>query len=115
MKATYVIIVLVLACLFGSAQTKLSPNEEQPATKVERVYPNPLSDYLFVEINCVEYAQATIVLLDILGNQVQQWENVEVVPGTQKVRLNLKPLHSGIYLLKVSIGDQKFVNRLRKV
>ncbi|WP_372776372.1 T9SS type A sorting domain-containing protein [Mangrovibacterium sp.] len=115
MKASYLIIVLVLACLIGSAQAEISPNVEQAATKVERVYPNPLSDYLFVEIKCVDYAQATIVLLDILGNPVQQWENVEVVPGTQKVRLDLKLLHSGIYLLKVTIGDQKFVNRLRKV
>ncbi|WP_163707023.1 T9SS type A sorting domain-containing protein [Mangrovibacterium lignilyticum] len=115
MKEFLLVIILLIAGLIGNAQTNTPSSEDENATKVERVFPNPIDDHLFVEITSDDFSKASIVLMDILGNPVQQWEVVEIMPGTQKIRLNLNKLHSGLYLLKVKIGEQNFVNRLRKV
>ena len=115
MKEFLLAILFILACQFGNAQTSDPAAIDKQQVKVERVFPNPINDYMFVEITSDKYAKAEFVLMDILGNPVQQWEAVELSPTTQKVRLNLNDLHSGLYLLKVKIGDDVFVNRLRKV
>jgi len=114
MKATLLCAILILMVFWGNAQTSATFDQENP-TKVEKVYPNPMEDHIVVEITSDEYTQGTFILMDILGNTVQRWDDQELTPGTQNVRLNLKNLHSGIYLLKVMINDQSFVHRLRKI
>lgn len=115
MRATVLFIVFVFALGVASAQSSTSVSEQQSIVKQEKVYPNPFTDYLIVELTSQEFSTADIILMDILGNPVQQWENVEIVPGTQKIRLSLNNFHSGIYLLKVKVGSQCIVSRLRKV
>lgn len=115
MKAFLLFTIFVFALGVSSAQSFESTSEQQISVKQEKVYPNPFSDYLVVEFSSQEYAAATIELMDILGNPVQQWQKVEITPGTQKIRLSLNNFHSGIYLLKVKVGEQCFVSRLRKV
>lgn len=115
MRAILLITVLMFALGVSSAQSVNSNLEQQSSVKQEKVYPNPFADYLIVEFSSQEYATANVVLMDILGNPVQQWETVEIVPGSQKIRLSLNNFHSGIYLLKVKVGEQCFVSRLRKV
>ncbi|PTN04492.1 T9SS type A sorting domain-containing protein [Mangrovibacterium marinum] len=107
-------MILLLSVCFGNAQTEPSLEPEN-LTKVEKVYPNPMDEHIIVEITSEEYANATFILMDILGNTVQRWDARELTPGLQNVRLNLKNLHSGIYLLKVVINNKSFVHRLRKV
>ncbi|RKD90506.1 putative secreted protein (Por secretion system target) [Mangrovibacterium diazotrophicum] len=115
MKAFLIVILILIAHQFGSAQTSDSTATDQQPVKVDRVFPNPVSDYIFVELSSDKFAKAEFMLMDVLGNPVQQWEAVELTPGTQKIRLNLNDFHSGLYLLKVKIGKDVFVNRLRKV
>ena len=115
MKASLLLVVLFFSCWLADAQTSPLNAEDQSPVKVERVFPNPISDHLFIEITSDEYFSSVIVLMDILGNSVQKWEAVGIVPGTQKIRLTLNDLHSGIYLLKIKIGPRVFVNRLRKI
>lgn len=114
MKATLLLAILFFVVCFGNAQTNTSIDQEN-TTKVEKVYPNPMEDHIIVEITSEEYTAGTFILMDILGNTVQRWDDQELTPGVQNVRLNLKNLHSGIYLLKVVINNQSFVHRLRKV
>lgn len=115
MKAFLLVTVLVFAFGMLGAQSVNQEAGEQSSVKLEKVYPNPMSDYVMVEMTAQEFVSANIVLMDVLGNPVQEWEKVEVTPGIQKIRLALNNLHSGIYLLKVKVGSQCFVIRLRKV
>ena len=115
MKAFLIVILILIAHQIGTAQTSDSTAANQQPVKVDRVFPNPVSDYIFVEVSSDKFAKAEFMLMDVLGNPVQQWEAVELTPGTQKIRLNLNDFHSGLYLLKVKIGKEVFVNRLRKV
>lgn len=115
MKAAILFLLLFVAVFPLNAQTNASLVDDSSTTKLERVYPNPIEDYIVVEVTAANYNQATIVLMDILGNVVQRWENQELSPGTQQIRLSLRNLHSGIYLLKVVVDNKSFVQRLRKV
>ncbi|MFV0378408.1 MAG: T9SS type A sorting domain-containing protein [Mangrovibacterium sp.] len=115
MRAFLLFTIFFFVFCVSNAQSFESNPDQQIAVKQEKVYPNPFSDYLVVEFTSQEYASATIELMDILGNPVQQWQKVEIVPGTQKIRLVLNNFHSGIYLLKVKVGSECFVTRLRKV
>lgn len=115
MKGFLIVILIFITHQFGSAQTSDSTAADQQPVKVERVFPNPVNDFIFVEVSSDKFVKAEIMLMDILGNPVQQWEAVELTPGFQKIRLSLNDFHSGLYLLKVKIGKSVFVNRLRKV
>lgn len=115
MKAILLFTIFIFVTGVAHAQFIEPTSEQQISIKQEKVYPNPFSDYLVVEFSSQEFATATIELMDILGNPVQQWQKVEIVPGTQKIRLMLNNFHSGIYLLKVKVGSECFVSRLRKV
>jgi len=115
MKAFLFVVFILLSHLIGNAQTIEGGASKKEDIKVERVFPNPINDHVFVEITSIKFAKAECELIDILGKPVQRWEAVELSPTTQKIRLNLNDFHSGLYLLKVKVGNEIFVTRIRKV
>jgi hypothetical protein len=114
MKVILLFAILFLIVCPGNARQNIAL-EEQSSIEVGKVYPNPMEDHIIVEITSDEFVAGTFILMDILGNTVQRWNDRQLIPGAQDVRLNLKNLHPGIYLLKVVINKQNFVHRLRKV
>lgn len=115
MKVYLVGILCCIVCQLSFGQVGPGAESLTNQAKLERVYPNPISDYIFVDIEAESNAFAEIELLDILGNKVQVWERQELVNGKNKIKLQLENFHSGIYLLKVKIGAKVYVTRLRKV
>jgi hypothetical protein len=83
--------------------------------QIEKIFPNPIGDYCFIEIDATIRFTIFFELIDILGKPVQKWDPMQVSPGVQRIRLQMNDHHSDIYLLKAEIGEDDIVFRVRKV
>lgn len=106
-----IILIIVPATLPLSA---VAQEKEEKPYQIEKVYPNPFSQYVNIEIKSENNIKAQFELFDILGNTVQKWNDISIVEGNQSIRLDIKQLHAGIYLLRSRFGDEVIVTRLRK-
>ncbi len=113
MKSIYTSILLLLFTVLLSFGQETIPFPEDEV-KIEKVYPNPVSTHIYIEINQNEYTQAKFELVDILGNKIQKWEVKRLAPGSQRVKLTFKSLRTGIYILKIKVGTKIFIKRIKK-
>ncbi|ROH97949.1 T9SS type A sorting domain-containing protein [Chryseobacterium daecheongense] len=66
-----------------------------------RVYPNPVSDYTYVEIG-YEFKEADILLYDMSGKTLQQTKTKNKV-----TKINTQPLIQGAYLITIKTDTNK--------
>ncbi|ROH98161.1 T9SS type A sorting domain-containing protein, partial [Chryseobacterium daecheongense] len=66
-----------------------------------RVYPNPVSDYTYVEIG-YEFKEADILLYDMSGKLLQQTKTKNKV-----TKINTQPLIQGAYLVTIKTDTNK--------
>jgi choice-of-anchor B domain-containing protein len=76
------------------------------------VYPNPMSDALFISMESSERANFTFSLQTIDGKTLTVLEK-EIV-GATLFEMNLTDYASGVYLLKVKSGDGVLVKKITK-
>jgi hypothetical protein len=69
-----------------------------------RVYPNPVSDYTYVEIG-YEFNEADILLYDMSGKLLQQTKTKNKV-----TKINTQPLIQGAYLITIKTDTNKTAN-----
>ena len=113
----FILIISLLVCFFIGGQTSaqnasLNENENY---RIEKVYPNPVSNQLTLEIDVTDYSHVQFELIDILGNKIKRWQEMELAPGQQKVKLDLQEYNPGFYLIKANFGDHVIVKRVRKL
>jgi hypothetical protein len=77
-----------------------------------KVYPNPANQTLTIDLNSAEKpAGATVLIMDLLGNQVMQ-SKPDFSQGT--VSLNISALAPGIYFAKVMTDNSSTVAKFIK-
>jgi hypothetical protein len=96
----------------GTANVILSVNEctglsEQGAENSVRIYPNPVSDKVTIEIN--NAGESTIEVLDVTGRLVKQ-----VVTNSNNTELNTAGLAGGVYYIRIQSDKLLTVTRLIK-
>ena len=111
--------ILLSSLFFFCSFTNLSAVQDsllvkEETCRVEKVFPNPVNTHVYVTIYLEDYSITRFQLIDILGNKIQEWEPRQLVPGTQKVKLQLKSLRTGIYFLRIRIDGKDFVKRIRR-
>ena len=76
------------------------------------VYPNPTGGILFIEVPEILTAdhRATIELINAAGVVC-----VRKQTGEQKIALDVKDLPNGLYLLRITVGEQTFVQKVLKM
>lgn len=72
------------------------------------VYPNPASDVLNVELNMKNSENATLEVLNTVGEVVISQSN-ELTAGQTKVELNIKSLPAGTYFISVGTSEGKII------
>lgn len=73
------------------------------------VYPNPATD--FININLGNSNQETLVIVslcDISGKEVKTYNFI----GSKSPALKLPELSSGLYLVKITIGENQYIQKL---
>ncbi|MBT8231398.1 MAG: T9SS type A sorting domain-containing protein [Bacteroidia bacterium] len=77
-------------------------------SKVFNVYPNPSSDFLFINAECSEAFE--VRLFDVAGRLVAKH-----IINSQEDRIDIKDLSEGVYLLDSNIADNKITRRVVKI
>jgi hypothetical protein len=115
MKIKLLLILVIFNWLPIFARSGWGQVDSIKPYQIEKIFPNPITDYFFIEIEASTPFTIFFELIDILGQPVQKWEPMEVSPGVQRIKLHMDDHHSGIYLLKAQIGEDDVVFRVRKV
>lgn len=116
MKEILLTLTFSLFLLFnGGLKAQDLSKSDKLDYQIEKVYPNPAREFVFVEVFSENYASIRFELIDILGNTVKKWEKKELTPGTQKIRFELQKFSSGFYLLKADKQGQIIIKRIRKL
>jgi len=68
------------------------------------VYPNPVSDVAFLELNMGQAANVNMTVLNLLGQTVMTENLGNVAAGQRRVELNFTNLQSGVYLVSLDMG-----------
>jgi hypothetical protein len=66
-----------------------------------KIYPNPVSDYAYVEIG-FDFKEADIVMYDMSGRQIQT-----VKTKNKVTKINTQPLVQGAYLITIKTDHNK--------
>jgi len=102
-----------LAVQLGSSAFRTSEEqmeaENTDASFIQRIYPNPASDYLTVEFSTAMNSTFEYSVFDALG-KIALSENL--MPNQDsKLLINTSSLPSGVYLLRILDGKQSHVKR----
>lgn len=109
-------MLLSVACL---AQKSDSFNQISSgsigALLIEKAYPNPVKDFVNIEIQTNEPGELQMSLYNILGTEVKKWETYYLNSGLQKVQLDLSQFKTGVYILRLTKQGQTKAQILKKV
>jgi len=91
---------------------KMNNKEQIAESKISfKVYPNPTSDFINIEINPADTGRINIGLFDSSGAKV-----LDKTTGYQPVlQVNINDLASGIYLLKISFTADDQLCKTEKI
>lgn len=69
---------------------------------IEKAYPNPVKDFVTIELQAEESGELQISLINILGTEVKKWDNFLLNPGYQKIQIDLSQFKNGVYILRMT-------------
>ena len=79
------------------------------------VYPNPSTDLLTVEVSSiVSGSDCSMTVYDDLGRVMMVYQNMEVSEGQNSFQINIKPLPTGVYILKLQNASLSITTRFVK-
>ena len=99
--------------LISKNNTTLKTNSTNTGKGVVEIYPNPLTKPLNVYLQDFSENIATIYIYNNLG-QLLSTKNVQLYNGAELLQLPLRQLPKGVYIVKINVGNNKFVQRIIK-
>ena len=88
------------ACLIRPEGLGVEEHEAVNPVTTARVYPNPATDMLNIEVNASQASEMSINVYNIMGQNVMN-QNVNITTGMNTKNINVSELNSGIYFLTV--------------
>ena len=88
------------ACLIRPEGLGINENEAINPMTTARVYPNPATDMLNIEVNASQASEMSINVYNIMGQNVMS-KNVNLNTGMNLRPINVSELNSGIYFVTV--------------
>lgn len=101
-------VFALLACQQVMAQNQPDlppPGQEMNLTKSVHLFPNPATEYVHVKLDQFPAEKVKLTVHNIIGNEMDI--ETEVV-NEDEIRVKVKDLASGYYLLAVKDDESKF-------
>jgi len=103
-----------LAPAFVADPVSVATIKESPDGIIVSAYPNPFDDDFTVQLNAFSAQRVSCSLTDMLGRTVLQ-QDLGVMPeGLHYIDVNAPDLRSGMYLLSVTVGDERLSRSMIK-
>jgi hypothetical protein len=109
MKTLYLLFFLFFAgvpCFAQGVDGMGSIPEKSDLSKTITIYPNPATDYVNIKLNTLTASKVKITLYNILGSEIEI--ETEVLTDTNEVRVRVKELSIGYYLIAVREEQSQF-------
>jgi predicted esterase len=87
-------------------------NVNELGTNEISLAPNPADEYVNISLGGINDESVSLVITDILGNEVKVLKNIILKSDNEQVRINTADLHPGFYLLNIK---GKFGNKIEKL
>lgn len=100
-----IIIFLIVSITCFSQKTGMAVvgiTATQRSFSIEKVYPNPVKDFVTIELQSEEPGELQVSLINILGTEVKKWDNLYLNPGNQKLQIDLSQFKTGVYVLRMT-------------
>jgi len=84
---------------------------EKPDIKLV-LYPNPSTEYTFVEYDLQEKSDVLISILDLTGRKVTPDIQYHQFPGKQKIKIETREINTGIYIVVIMASNYSYTEKL---
>ena len=91
----------------------LSSIDSEPLSLTTKLFPNPASDFVNVELESDSRGPATMLLITMDGKQLLN-QNIELLDGHNQFQLDISSINPGIYHLAILKDQKALVRRLVK-
>jgi hypothetical protein len=110
MRLLRIVLFALLAAATQAGWAQAQPEEnlysqERDITKSVHIFPNPATEFIHVKLEHFPASKIKLTLHNIIGNQVEI--ETEVV-DEHEIRVKVKDLASGYYLLAVKEEEAKY-------
>jgi hypothetical protein len=75
-----------------------------------KVYPNPASNEMYLEVNAIQSGNAVATITDIAGRTLSTQDLGGIASGNNTKTLNIQNLAKGMYVLSVAIDSKRAMN-----
>ena len=124
MKIYYTFLIILMSALLGYGQDGTFATQKQNTfsdTKipgstfsVTKAYPNPVKDFVSIELQSDQPGNVQLSLINILGSEIKKWEPMYLTGGDQKIKLDLSGFQTGVYFLRMTKSNQVITQVLKK-
>ncbi len=76
------------------------------------IYPNPVMNTANIEFNLYSDSDVSIAVFDILGKNVMNLFEGEMMSGSNNVQMNVGELNEGIYFVKLQMSNQVITKKI---
>ncbi|HUM47413.1 MAG TPA: Omp28-related outer membrane protein, partial [Chitinophagales bacterium] len=88
--------------------------KEEVANASLFLYPNPAKQTAYIDLKIVKAEKVTIQVINLLGQTVTT-QDLGTINGSNVIPVDISNLSTGIYQLKVSIGDEVLTKKLEVI
>ena len=88
--------------------------EEQVAETSFNVYPNPVENLAWVDLNLTGSEEVRLDVVNLLGQRIMSQDMGTMSAGNSRLQLDLAGVQSGIYLVTLTAGDTTSTLRVTK-
>ncbi len=79
-----------------------------------KVYPNPVSDFLIIELNLQDIQDVNITIFDFYGRQITNTDFL-YHPAEKSERIDISDLEPGIYTVRAIMKGKIYLNKIVKI
>lgn len=119
MKTFYTFILILIVSISGYAQKSGVLTTGMIASintfSIEKAYPNPVKDFVTIDLHSEESGELKVSLFNILGSEVKKWDDLFINPGDQSLKIDLSQFKSGVYILRMTKSGHAESQVLKKI
>lgn len=87
-------------------------NKQLTNTLVSECYPNPSSGTTSFNVTLDKNSTVNVTIANVAGQKVASYSYGNVLTGKTRLTINYSSLSSGVYFCTITVGDQKFNNKM---
>ena len=85
---------------------------QKSISSVSNCYPNPSTGTAYFDVTTDRNSNVTLNVSNVAGQNIASKDYGVVLKGTHKLAIDNSNLRSGVYFCTITVGDQKFTNKM---